>query len=95
MKIRITSNFYKKFDSQIDFVAKDKPLAARNFKKLVFKEIKKIKQMPFKNRKSIYVENDNSRDLIVKGYAITYFINEVKNEIQVFGFTKWEEDINM
>jgi hypothetical protein len=47
--------------------------------------------MPYKQRKSIYFENDEIRDMILKGYVIVYKINNTDDSIEVFGFLKYQE----
>lgn len=93
MKIEITSGFRDKVKKQIQYISKDKPQAARNFNQLVFQEIRKLSDNPKKNRKSIFFDNDNIRDLVVKGYLIVFEIVTYENKIVVFGFYKWEEKI--
>lgn len=92
MKIKITKSFRDKLNDQVEYIAKDKPSAARKFKLLVISEIKSIPKMPYKNRKSIFFERDDIRDLIVKGYLIVYKVNEADGTIEVFGFTKYEDN---
>lgn len=48
--------------------------------------------MPLKNRKSIFFERDEIRDLVFKGYIIVYRINYADDSIEVFGFTKFENN---
>lgn len=48
--------------------------------------------MPYKNRKSIFFDRNDIRDLIYKGYIVTYKINQNENSIEVFGFTKFENN---
>jgi hypothetical protein len=48
--------------------------------------------MPYKNRKSIYFDRDDIRDLIYKGYTVVYKINRKEDSIEVFGFTKYENN---
>ncbi len=48
--------------------------------------------MPFANRKSIFFDREDIRDLIFKGYMIVYKIDKNKKVIDVFGFTKYEND---
>lgn len=91
MKVKIAATFYKKFIKQIDYITNDKPGAARKFKSDVFEKLKELPSMPYKNRKSIFYEEDNIRDLIFKGYIIIYRIKEDQNEIEVFGFIKYIE----
>jgi plasmid stabilization system protein ParE len=92
MKIKITRAFRDKLNDQIDYIAQDKPSAARKFKGYILKEIKSIQDLPYRNRKSIFFDRDDIRDLIFKGYVIVYKINEDKGIIEVFGFSKWEDN---
>lgn len=92
MKLKITRSFKDKLNDQIEYIAKDKPTAARKFKSIVIKRIKEIPNMPYRNRKSIFFDREDIRDLIVKGYIIVYKIDKANNAIEVFGFTKYEED---
>ena len=93
MKIEITSGFRDKLKRQIQYISNDKPQAARKFNQLVFQEIRKLSNNPKKNRKSIFFDNDNIRDLIVKGYLIIYEILPDENKIAVMGFYKWENNL--
>ena len=90
MKIKITKSFSNKLNKQVDYIAKDKPAAARKFKNDVLREIKGIPNMPYRHRKSIFFENNDIREFIFKGYIIVYRINKLKNQIEFFGFTKYE-----
>ena len=92
MKIKITKDFKEKLANQVEFIAKDKPSAARKFKNELIKRIKDIPKMPLKHRKSIFFENENIRDLIFKGYTVVYRIKENEKIIEVFGLTKYKED---
>jgi len=93
MKIEVTSGFRDKLKRQIQYISKDKPHAARKFNQLVFQEVRKLADSPRKNRKSIFFDNDNIRDLVVKGYLIVYEIVTYENKILVFGFYKWENNL--
>ena len=92
MKIKFTTSFRDKLNEQIEFIATDKPSAARDFKKEVLKRIKEIPSMPYKHRKSIFFNRKDIRDLIYLGYVIIYMVDEGKNRIIVFGFTKYQEN---
>ncbi len=48
--------------------------------------------MPFKHRKSIYFDREDVRDLVFKGYIAVYRVNQDLKEIEVFGFTKYQEN---
>ncbi len=93
MKIEVTSAFRDKLKRQIRYISKDKPQAARKLNQLVFQEIRKLSDSPKKNRKSIFFEDENIRDLIVKGYLIIYEILPNENKMVVFGFYKWEDSL--
>lgn len=92
MKVKITTSFRDKLNHQIDFIAKDKPQAARKFKERILNKIKELATMPFKHRPSIYFENENIRDLVIEGYVVVYSVNLSEDTNEVFGFTKYEGD---
>lgn len=91
MKIEISGAFQRKFFNQLDYIAADKPGAARQFRKDVLHEIKKIARQPFAARKSVFFEDDNIRELVFKGYLIIFRLNIKENTILVFGFLKYTE----
>jgi plasmid stabilization system protein ParE len=90
MKIEILWSFRDKLGYQLAYIAKDKPEAAKKFKNEIIKRIKQLPKNPYSNRKSIYFDRSDIRDLIFKGYTIVYKIDETKKTIVVFGFTKFE-----
>ncbi len=92
MRLKILKSFRDKLNDQIDYIAKDKPAAARKFKSDLIQRIKDIPKMPYANRKSIFFERENIRDLVFKAYIIVYKIDEQKKVIEAFGFTKFEDD---
>jgi len=93
MKLKILKSFKDRLNDQVDYIAKDKPGAARRFKTEVIRQIRDIPKMPFANRKSIFFNREDIRDLIIKGYVIVYKIDKAKNEIIVFGFTKYKKAV--
>lgn len=93
MKIELTSTFRDQLRKQIQYISKDKPTAARKFNTLIFQKIRKIPEAPFKNRKSFFFDNENIRDLIVKGYLIVYEILKIENKTVIFGFYKWKREL--
>ena len=92
MRLRILKSFGDKLNDQVDYIAQDKPGAARKFKSAVLRRIKEIPKMPYGNRKSIFFDRDDIRDLVYKGYIIVYKIDDRNERIDVFGFTKYEND---
>jgi plasmid stabilization system protein ParE len=76
MKIRFEESFIDSLALKLEYIAKDKPLAARKFKDELIASCKDIIHMPYKHRKSIYHDDENIRDLIFKGYTIIYMIED-------------------
>lgn len=93
MKIQTTTEFRRKVERQIQYISKDKPVTAKKFRNLIVSEIRKIPLMPFKNKKCKFFEDENVRELIVLGYSIIYQIEKEANQIVVFAFHKWEDDL--
>jgi len=89
MKVKVTEEFDRKFFKQLAYIHDDKPGAASKFKNDIFKLLKKLPLMPYKNRQSIYYNNTFIRELTFKGYIIIYRIKEHEQEIEVFGFIKY------
>lgn len=88
MKVKISKLFYLLLNEIIIFIAKDKPIAARKFKKELILAIKKDLQHPFHYKKSIYFDDENHRDYTFKGYTITYLINQKTNTVTAIGIIK-------
>lgn len=89
MKIVYKDTFINRLENQLDYIAQDKPIAAKKFKRELISKIKEIFLNPFRFRKSIYFSDNTIRDLIYKGYTIVFRINS--NQIEVFGFVKSQE----
>lgn len=88
MKIFFKDTFVFRLEKQLDYIAHNSPANARRFKNDLMKMIIDIPSNPLKNRKSIWFDDQNIRDLIFKGYTIVYRINN--NTIEVFGFVKYQ-----
>ena len=67
----------------INNIAKDKPMASVSFAEELEKKIFNLHDYPFKNRQSIYFDDENIRDMIFKGYTIVYKINLKQNNIYI------------
>jgi plasmid stabilization system protein ParE len=72
MKIKLTIEFNYDLNDIVDFISKDKPLAARKFKIEIIKKIQKDLKEPFLFKKSIYFEDENIRDYVFKGYTVVF-----------------------
>ena len=72
MRIKLTIEFNYDLNDIVDFISKDKPIAARKFKIEIIKKIQKDLKKPFLFKKSIYFEDENIRDYVFKGYAVVF-----------------------
>jgi plasmid stabilization system protein ParE len=90
MKISFTEDFLFALNDQVDFIASDKPQAARKFKNDLIKKIKKDLQNPFHFKKSRYFENENIRDYIFKGYTSVYEVDVEHEIVIVFAIIKYK-----
>lgn len=93
MKVEFHDSFVQKLKHQINYIAKDKPEAARKFKNNILDRCLKLSNHPYKFKKSIYFDDENIRDLPFKGYTIVYKVSPVEKLISVFAFVKHESEI--
>uniref|UniRef100_UPI00404B7C46 type II toxin-antitoxin system RelE/ParE family toxin n=1 Tax=Gelidibacter sp. TaxID=2018083 RepID=UPI00404B7C46 len=93
MRVKILKSFSIKLQLQVQYISKDKPQAARQFKNDIIIQLKELEIMPFKHKKSIYFEDENIRDLVFKGYTIVYRIKPEEQIVKVFGFIKYREKL--
>ncbi len=91
MKIRFEKDFLLALNKQVDYIAKDKPKAARKFKSDLIKHLQKDLKKPFHFKKSVYFENEIIRDYIFKGYVCVYLIDTQNKIVTIFGFIKYKE----
>lgn len=93
MIVSISNEFLKLLTDQVRYIYKDKPQAALKFRKDLLKNIKKDIKQPFHFKKSRYIDKENIRDYVFKGYVVVYEV-DVENEIvSVFGFIKYKESL--
>lgn len=89
MKIKLTIEFNYDLNDIITFIAKDKPVAARNFKNNLVKKLKNDLVNPFHFKKSIYFENEIYRDYVFKGYTTIIKIDHNEETVYVIGILKY------
>ena len=89
MQIVYEESFSKSLLNILAFISKDKKSAAIKFKGILKEKIELLRLSPFMCEKSKYINNDNYRDLIFKGYTTIYKIEE--NKIKVLEIFKWED----
>ncbi|MET3030022.1 MULTISPECIES: type II toxin-antitoxin system RelE/ParE family toxin [Flavobacterium] len=88
MKVSFTEDFMLQLKEQIKYIAKDKPIAARKFKKDLLKNIKKDLVNPFYFKKSIYFDEEKYRDYVFKGYTAIIRIESELEIVYIIGFLK-------
>ena len=88
MKIKLTIEFNYDLKDIVDFISKDKPLAARKFKNEIIKKIQKDLKQPFLFKKSIYFDNENVRDYVFKGYTVVFKIDIKLETVLVIAILK-------
>ena len=67
MKIRISNSFLELLKEQVRYIAKDKPKVAKKFKNELLQNIQKDLKSPFSYKKSIYFNEELTRDYTFKG----------------------------
>jgi plasmid stabilization system len=91
MVIRRTARFKSELKAVFDFIAKDNPNRARDFRNELITKIERTAQTPFICRKSINFNDDEVRDLIFKGYVIPYLIDdEVIYVLGIYKANEWQ-----
>jgi plasmid stabilization system protein ParE len=89
MRVKLTVDFNYDLSDIVDFIAKDKPLAAKKFKIELIKNIKKDLKNPFHYKQSIYSDgNENVRDYVFKGYTVVYKVNVELEFVSVVAILK-------
>ena len=88
MKIKLTIEFNYDLNDIVDFISKDKPLAARKFKIELIKKIQKDLKQPFLFKKSIYFEDENVRDYVFKGYTVVCKVDVELETVSVVAILK-------
>ena len=93
MKVNFSSGFVITLLDQVDYIARDKPSAARKFKNDLLQSLDIDLKEPFNYRKSIYFKDELIRDYIFKGYTIVFKIDMKNQMISVFGFIKHQASL--
>ena len=73
----------------LSFIAKDSKQRALNFKSQLDNKINNLDCFPYKYRQSKNHNDKNVRDMIFKGYTITYLIENDRNRISILDIYKW------
>ena len=86
MNIVLTEHFLESLGSIVDFIASDSKTRADKFADDIYAHIQSATFMPKKHRKNEFLGDENARDIIFKGYVITFLIKE--NELEVLEIFK-------
>jgi plasmid stabilization system protein ParE len=81
MQINKSPKYQLEFKTVLEYIAKDKVNAMLHFRRELNKSLQLLKNFPYKNRKSVYFEDENIRDMTYKGYTIIYEVLDTTIEI--------------
>ena len=73
----------------LSFIAKDSRNRALNFKSQLDNKINNLVNFPYKFNQSKNHNDEDVRDMIFKGYTITYLIERDKDRISILDIYKW------
>jgi plasmid stabilization system len=91
MVIRRTARFNFELKAVFDFIAKDNPNKAREFRNELIAKIERTAQTPFICRRSINFDDESIRDLIFKSYVIPYLIDdEIIYILGIYKANEWQ-----
>nr|WP_297941235.1 type II toxin-antitoxin system RelE/ParE family toxin [uncultured Campylobacter sp.] len=86
MVIVYSDEFLDELGVIADHIAKDSNSRANNFMQSLKSEITKIPDMPYSYRKNRNINRETIRDLIFKGYTVTFSIGD--DRIEILGIYK-------
>ena len=90
MQIVRYPEFEKELDAILDYIALDSLERAIQFQRELQQRISAIVNMPYAHRRSIHFHDEHVRDLIFKGYTITYLIDG--DTIVILGILKYKKN---
>ena len=91
MVIKRTARFNRELKTVFDFIAKDSPSRARDFRDKVIAKLQAISDSPLMYRKSASFDDESIRDLIFKSYVIPYAIEaDVIYVLGIYGSNEWQ-----
>lgn len=91
MVIKRTARFNRELKTVFDFIAKDSPSRARDFRDKLIAKLQAISDSPLMYRKSASFDDESIRDLIFKSYVIPYAIeNGAIYVLGIYGANKWQ-----
>ena len=88
MKVVLEKSFVQELEIICEYIGQNNPDNSYRFKDELFLLLASLKSMPYRFRKSLYYKNENIRELIFKGFAITYKVDQSISLVQVIGIFK-------
>lgn len=93
MKVELYASFIAQLYAQARYIARDRPAAARKFKKDVLLHVNVLGQRPYSNRRSIYFDGEHYRDMVFKGYKVVYRVDAEQDTVYVIGLVNMQEGL--
>ena len=91
MVIKRTARFNRELKAVFDFIAKDSPSRARDFRDKLIVKLQAISDSPLMYRKSASFDDESIRDLIFKSYVIPFAIeDDAIYVLGIYGANKWQ-----
>ena len=91
MVIKRTARFNRELKTVFDFIAKDSPSRACDFRDKLIAKLQAISDSPLMYRKSASFDDESIRDLIFKSYVIPYAIeDDAIYVLGIYGSNKWQ-----
>lgn len=89
MQISKKQEYISSLKSIIIYISKDSKNRAFDFKSELDQKINSLVNFPYKFKQSIYYSDENTRDMIFKGYTIPYLIDTQNQQIVILDIFKW------
>jgi len=83
--------YLKALEEIFSFIALDSVNHAEAFVESLSEKVKSIEVSPYMYRASIYFDDIHIRDMVYKGYAITFHVDDEQSIIRVLGIKKYKE----
>ena len=90
MVIRYADEFWQNLNEILDFISANSESNAQNFLNELKSKIMTITDMPYRFHKNLIANDDNIRDLIFKGYVISFEVDKKTIKIlTIYKFNLW------
>ena len=91
MKVIYSQRFLLELGRIVKFISRDSKIRAKEFSRFIKQSCQNLIANPYKCRKSPKFDNDNVRDLIIKGFVIPYLVgDECITILGIYKTNAWE-----